>query len=859
MSAEETPRLPVDAVVGELIDALDTHRGAVLVAPPGAGKTTRLPLALHTREAVSGRIVVLEPRRLAARGAARRLARELGEPLGRTVGLTTRDDRAVSDATRIELVTDGTLLRRLQRDPTLDGTDLLILDEFHERRLESDLSLAFALEAREALRDDLRLLVTSATLDPTPVARLLAAPVIVAEGRAHPVEVEHLAAPAPGAMVEAVVDAIGRALAPDDGDVLVFLPGAREQRSVAAALGDWLGGVAIEVRRLHGGLSARAQDDALAPAPPGRRRVVLSTDVAESSLTVPGVVAVVDAGLSREPRIDPRTATSGLVTVPASRASADQRAGRAGRLGPGRCLRLWSRAEHARRSAVPTPAIRSSDLAGAALEVACWGATIEELPLLDPPDPRGWKAAQDLLRTLGALDGSGRPTEHGRRLAELPLHPRLGHMVVTGQRWGHGGLACDLAALLADRDPLRTAQQRPGADLVSRLRALRGDTRDVAGEPDEAQLARIRRDADRLRRRLGVRAADDVDPDAVGRLVLVAYPDRLAAPRPAADGPSERRRGEVVLASGRGARLDGRDPLAGAPLLAVAHLDHGHGTTGQGVSQGRVQLAAAVDEQAVRTVLGPPQLRGPEDREADPAGELVERRQVVWRDGDVRAERIEHVGAVTLRTTPWTDAPDSQRAAALLEGLRRQGLDPLFDAEDRTLQRRLRLLHDTLGAPWRPVHDDALLAAADQVIAPFLAGCRRRRDLHRVPRRQLLLTAAGPVTAGAEVDRLAPTRLTVPSGSRVRIDYDPPRPVLAVKLQELFGLRATPTIVEGRVPLLIHLLSPAGRPVQVTDDLASFWGGGYQAVRAELRGRYPKHPWPEDPTAATPTAGVRRR
>ncbi|MTV24233.1 ATP-dependent helicase HrpB [Nitriliruptoraceae bacterium ZYF776] len=843
--------LPIEAVLRPLRAALTGRGLAVLEAPPGAGKTTRVPLDLLAHEVFAGRLLLLEPRRVAARAAARRLAEQLGEPVGRTVGVTTRDDRRTSAATRIEVVTDGILLRRLQRDPSLPGVGLVVFDEFHERRLETDLGLAFALEVRGALRDDLQLLVTSATLDGDAVARLLArgddggapVPVVRAEGRVHPVEVTHLDGPGPGdGVVHATVEAVGRALADGEGDVLVFLPGVREIGEVVRRVADRHPDVAV--LPLHGGLPADEQDRALAPVP-GRRRVVVSTDLAETSLTVPGVRTVVDAGLAREPRFDPATGMSGLVTVPASRGSAEQRAGRAGRLGPGRALRLWPAAQHPRREALPRPAIATDDLTGAALEVAVWGADVADLALLDAPDPAAWDRAMTTLHELGAVDTAGRPTAHGRQLASLPLHPRLAHLVRRGHDDGHGALACDLAAVLGDRDPLRGPGV--GVDLVARVTVLRGGPAPRGASPRRRALEAARREAGRLRRL--VDAGTDhgpVAPEVVGRLVALGWPDRIAAAR-------RDRRGAFVLANGRGATVRANDELAGERYLVVADVDRGgaggergRGGVGRDAAEARIHLAAAVDRDDLEVVLA--------DRiEVDD--------HVAWRDGDVRAERRHRIGAVTLRRAPLATPSADALLDALLDGLAREGLELLgWRREDRQLQARLTLLHRTLGAPWPAVDDDALLADLAARVGPFLLRARRRADLARVRVADLLLAAAPP-TAAADLDRLAPTHLGVPSGSRKRLDYDAGggRPVLAVKLQELFGATRTPSVVDGRVPVVVHLLSPAGRPVQITDDLPSFWANGYAAVRAELRGRYPKHPWPQDPTTATPTARTTRR
>ncbi len=825
--------LPVDAVLGEVRGALQRTGAAVLAAPPGAGKTTRLPLALLARDR-PGRIVVLEPRRVAARAAAARLAAQLGSPVGGLVGVTTRDERRRSAATRIEVVTEGVLLRRLQRDPSLEGIDVLVFDEFHERSLEADLALAFAWEVRTALRDDLEVVVASATLDAARVAALLDdAPVVRAEGRRFAVEVEHR--DRPEVLERAVAAAVRDLLVEDEGDILVFLPGAREIRRTARRLEGVVAPHAeVRVLALHGSLPAADQDAALAPAAPGVRKVVLSTDLAESSVTIEGVRAVVDAGLAREPRFDATSGLSGLVTVPASRAAADQRAGRAGRTAPGRCIRLWPAREHPARAADPRPAIATDDLTPAALEVAAWGAEVAELRLLDQPPPAVWEAALATLTTLGALDADGGLTSTGRRLAALPVHPRLGRLLLAAASAGASDLGAELAALLSDRDVLRTSMSSPDADLASRLRVLRGAAAPAGSQVRRGALQRARRERDRLRRAVGrtevPRAADGPPPDA-GTLVLTAWPEQLAAAR-------EHRRGGYLLSGGRGAELDPADPLAGESWLAVAHLD-------RGAEVARIHLAAAVDDAAVRRVL---------------ADRLEEHTEVGWRDGDVVAERRVELGALVLERRRIDDLAADQRLAALLAGLRAEGLDLLdVRAQDRQLQARVALLAAQLGAPFHPIDDQRLLAAGEDRIAPFLWGVRTRADLARQRCTPVLEAAIGHHLLG-EVDRLAPTHLTVPSGARRALDYTAgDRPVLAVRLQELFGATETPAVVDGRVRVLLHLLSPAGRPVQVTDDLAGFWQRAYPQVRAELRGRYPKHAWPEDPLSAAPLRGTPRR
>ena len=836
--------LPVEAVLPALRDALAARGLAVLQAPPGAGKTTRVPLALLDDR--PGRILVLEPRRVAARAAAQRLAAHLGERVGVTVGLTTRDETRTSRHTRIEVVTEGVLLRRLQRDPALTGTRLVLFDEFHERSLPGDLALAFALETRAALREDLELLVASATLDGRRVARLLGgqdlpAPVVTAEGRTYPVDVEHRPRPPADALPEAVAATVVEVVVDTDGHVLVFLPGAAEIRRTRQVLAERSLPGDTRVLPLHGSLSAAAQDAALAPAPPGVRKVVLATDLAESSVTIVGVTAVVDAGRSREPRFDPATAMSGLVTVAASRASADQRAGRAGRTGPGRCIRLWPAREHAVRDAHPRPAIVTDDLTAAALEVAAWGAEVDTLALLDPPPPQAWRRARRTLTDLGGLDTAGRVTAHGRALAALPLHPRLGHVVLRARELedadpahasGLGHLAAELAAVLADRDLLVVPPGTPTADLAARVRVLRGGPPPPGTGVRRDARDRARREVRRLVRTLDLATPSaPPDPDRVGLLVALGWPERVASRR-------GHRRGAFVLAAGRGATLPEGDLLADEPLLAVAHLD-------RGAREARIHLAAPVSADELRRVL---------------PGRIGRDQHLGWHDGDVVAEEREVLGAVVLGRTPLAAPPPSALLAALLDGRRTEGLGlRAWTDDDEQLRARVALLRRELGGSWPDLSDEALLVDLERVVAPFLLRARRRADLRRL-RAGDVLRAQLDHRHRPALDRLAPTHLTVPSGARRRLDYlARDRPVLAVRVQELFGSRRTPTIVDGRVPVLLELLSPAQRPVQVTDDLAGFWERAYPQVRAELRGRYPKHAWPEDPRTASPTVGVRRR
>lgn len=821
-------RLPVDDVLPELVGALHERGAAVLQAPPGAGKTTHVPLALLPE--VEGRIVVLEPRRLAARAAARRMAYLLGESAGGTVGYTTRDERVVSRRTRIEVVTEGILVRRMQRDPSLDGVDAVLFDEFHERSLEADLGLALALEVRGALREDLWLVVMSATIEGARVADLLdGAPLMESHGRMHPVETVYVDRSLSERLEPAVAEVVLRALDETEGDVLVFLPGAGEIRRTERELGG-RGGGQVDVAPLYGALPAAEQDRALDPPASGRRKVVLATDIAETSLTIEGIRTVVDAGLTRAPRFDPRTGMSRLETVRVSRASADQRRGRAGRVAPGVAYRLWAEREHAGLDPFAPPAIAQADLAGFALELAAWGEPDpSRLRLLDQPPEHTYRQSVELLRTLEVVDEAGRITEHGQTLVDLPLHPRLGHLVVRSSELGLGGLGVEIAALLADRDVLRTGRFESVVDLAARVRVLRGEPPPRGAQLRRGALARARKEAGRLRRM--VDGGSGGGPERTGEVLALAYPDRVAQRR-------EGTRGRFVLSNGRGASLWEDDVLAGEDLLVVADVDRGE-------REARIFLAAAIDEAALRRVLG------------DAIGTS---RVVGWDDdrGDVVAEEREHLGAVVLGTRPVEVSPEEARAA-LLEGVRSRGLRILpWGRELQELRERVQFLHRVLGEPWPAVDDETLLAEVEDWLGPFLAGCRRRADLSRVPLQQALGTRVGWERM-RRVDELAPDRLEVPSGSRVRVRYDEgDEPVLAVKLQEMFGATTTPRLAGGAVPVVVHLLSPAGRPLQVTRDLAGFWERGYPEVRAEMRGRYPKHPWPEDPLTAAPTKRTKR-
>ncbi len=984
--------LPVRGALRALHDALERHGTAVLVAPPGTGKTTLVPLSLAglLGEGPARRVVVAEPRRIAARAAARRMAWLLGEKPGGSVGYTVRGERVVGRPGRVEVVTTGVLLQRLQRDQELTGVDVVVLDECHERHLDADTTAAFLWDVRQALRPELRLVAASATTDAEGWARLLGdAPVVEARGASYPVEVVWAPPARPvrpphgmrvdPALLAHVASVVRRALAERDGDVLCFLPGVGEIARVAGqltGLGD------VDVLQVHGRAPAAVQDAVLAPGT--RRRVVLATAVAESSLTVPGVRVVVDAGLAREPRVDHARGLSALTTVRASRAAGRQRAGRAGREAPGTVYRCWEEAEDARLPRFPAPEIEVADLTAFALQAACWGdPDASGLALLDPPPRGAMAAARSVLTAVGAVDGAGRATERGARLARLGVHPRLGRALLdaggedrpgsprallseagsgggagsgrgagsgTGREHGSGTRAtgghdaavpgrgartpgtgdgggggsatvAEVVALLSEEPP-----REYGDDLVAALRAARRGTdgygarwraevrrlraagrgtgegterstvertgegnAGVTGEgaPEEAERGtgertrqgtergtgertgqgterntgertgqgterstgertgqgtergtdgRVRQGTERgtggrAGQGAGAGGVQDVTDDGVAGLVTaLAYPERVARK----DG------GSYLMVSGTRAELPEASALRGAPWIAVAVADR---PLGRG--HARVRLGAVVDEATARRAAG---------------ALLEERDEVHWSGGDVVARRVERLGAVELTARPLTSPDPALVQNALLEGVREEGLGLLRrSAEAEALRQRLAFLRHRLGEPWPDVSDDALHARVDEWLEPELSRARRRADLARIDASQALARLL-PWASGeaARLDELAPERITVPSGSRVRVDYgDPARPVLAVKLQEMFGLQHSPEV--AGVPLLVHLLSPAGRPAAVTADLASFWKDGYHGVRAELRGRYPKHPWPEDPATAEPTRHTKAR
>ncbi|WP_405800063.1 ATP-dependent helicase C-terminal domain-containing protein [Streptomyces sp. NBC_01506] len=924
--------LPVRTALPALEAALDGPGCAVLCAPPGTGKTTLVPLVLaglvglvRPGGAAPGpprRVIVAEPRRIAARAAARRMAWLLGERVGGSVGFTVRGERVVGRDTVVEVVTTGVLLQRLQRDQELGGVDVVIIDECHERHLDADTVAAFLLDVRATLRPELRLVAASATTDAEGWARLLGdAPVVEARGVTHPLEVVWAPPARPvrpphgmrvdPALLTHVASVVRRALAERAGDVLVFLPGVGEIGRVAGQLGgpDELG---AEVLQVHGRAPTEVQDAVLAGSGDGNRRVVLATSVAESSLTVPGVRVVVDSGLAREPRTDHARGLSALTTVRASQAASRQRAGRAGREAPGAVYRCWDQAEDARLARFPAPEIKVADLAAFALQAACWGdPDASGLALLDAPPAGALAAARAVLTAIGAVNAQGRVTDRGIHMSRLGLHPRLARALLDGAREVGPRRAAEVVALLSEEPPRaygddlaaawRTAKRggdgyaarwrqesRRLASALPRTRdgAGRGGAREAGGDgglDGGGTVARTGRDervraggeaakdrhagrkhdtggtrrnergdgavqgrSDRAARAVGAgEPTGDGDPGrsrsgergglgddvVVGIVAAFAFPERVARARGA---------GAFLMVSGTGAELADGSALRSAPWLAVAVADRP-----ATAASARVRLAAVIDKDTARTAA---------------AHLLVSGEEVHWEDGDVVARDVTRLGAVELSARPPRKPDPARVRAALLDGLRREGPGALlrWTRDAQALRERLGFLHRALGAPWPDVSDTALLERADDWLEPELSKARRRADLARIEAgqalRRLLPWASGQA---GRLDELAPERVLVPSGSRVRVDYGGEQPVLAVKLQELFGLTATPTV--AGVPVLVHLLSPAGRPAAVTADLASFWRDGYRAVRAELRGRYPRHPWPEDPTQAVATRGLKDR
>jgi len=833
-------RLPIDDALPELRAALEAHRSVVLQAPPGAGKTTHVPLALLDEAWLAGRsILILEPRRLAARAACARMAELRGETAGEMVGYRIRFDAKVSAKTRIEVLTEGILTRRLQTDPELKNVGLVIFDEFHERHLHADLALALCLDSQRALREDMKILVMSATLDGESISKLLGdTPIVTSEGRRYPVDIRYLPRDPSGPLPPLVCDAVRTALENNEGDVLVFLPGAWEIRRTQELLEAKIP-ANVDVHPLYGDLPWEIQDRAIQPSA-GRRKIVLATPIAETSLTIEGVRVVVDCGFARVPQFDPRSGLTRLAMVRISRASSEQRAGRAGRLAPGVCYRLWS--ETTQRGLVPQslPEIRGADLASLALELAAWGVReARALAWLDPPPEASFSQARELLTELDALDSSGLITKAGRAMARLPLHPRLSHMLFAAERLGLESLACDVAALLSERDIL-SGEARRSTDFTQRLEALwafrlHGRQGAQSHHADVGACARVNQAAQQYRRMQSLsEPVNTADAGSAGLLLALAYPDRVALAR----APGETR---YLLASGRGARLPEAEIRLRQPCIVAASLDAGE-------TEGLIYSAAPLDVYVLRKRL---------------ATHLRTEDVVRW-DGQqevVVARREERFGALVLDSKSLTDADANQMRAAMLDGIRRLGIEALpWTRETREWQARVLSLRHWLPVEnWPDVSDMALRETLDDWLGPYLDGITRRDHLTRLDLSAILKNLLG-WEQGRRLEEEAPMHLEVPSGSRVRLEYFPGEsPVLKVKLQEMFGLADTPRVAGGKVPVTLHLLSPARRPIQVTQDLRGFWERTYPEVKKELKGRYPRHPWPDDPWSATPTRRATRR
>jgi ATP-dependent helicase HrpB len=837
--------LPIHEILPQLRARLADRAAVVLSAPPGSGKTTVAPLALLAEPWLAGQtILMLEPRRLAARLAAAFMARQLGEEVGKTVGYRVRFEAKVSPATRVEVVTVGVLTRRMQDDPELAGVGLVVFDEFHERSLQADLALALCLDVMTGLREDLKLLIMSATLDTGAISRLLDnAPVVLGQGQSFPVGLEYsrtgqLPHPLPREIAGQMAAAIHRGLNEQPGDILAFLPGGAEIRHTQALLASALVPGEIVIHPLYGDLSLAAQTAAVQPDPKGKRRIILATPIAETSLTIEGIHTVVDSGWKRSPRFDPNSGLSRLTTQRISRASATQRAGRAGRLGPGHCYRLWSAGEEHGLKPFDLPEILTADLSQLVLDLARWGVhEPEALSWLDPPPAGHFAQAQAVLLALGALDQQGRITPLGKKMAELPAHPRLGHMLLAAAEHNAIPLACDLAALLSERD-ISKGRDR-SADIEDRLHALaafrsEGPAAAKSLEADTDACRRVIQTSRQLREHLPKPARHKGGDATAGELLALAFPDRIAQRR----GES---RGQYKLASGRGAVLPAHDRLAAHEYLAVAELDAGK-------IEGRIFLAAPLAKEALLSLFG---------------ARLQREDKVSWEaeSGTVKSQRLLRLGELVLEAAPLAKPSSEAVLTALLSGLRSLGLPALpWSDKARELQARMESIRFWQPeAGWPEVSDSYLLETLDQWLPPYLTGMRSAEQLKKLDL-STILAARLDWQQQSRLDREAPTHLTVPSGSKVRLRYTPGEPpVLAVRLQEMFGLADTPKICHNTMPVLLHLLSPAQRPMQITQDLRGFWEGAYHEVKKELRGRYPKHHWPDDPWQAQPTSRIKPR
>ncbi len=821
--------LPVEAILPELGKALEESGSAVLCAAPGAGKTTLVPpYLLDSSFMRSGaKMLILEPRRIAARAAACRVAQLLGERVGETVGYRTRLDVKVGPKTRIEFLTEGILTRMLQSDPALEGVNLLVFDEFHERSVHADLGLALSLDSKSALREDLRILVMSATLDAARVSALLGdAPVVSSEGRLFEVETSYLGRRRELRLEQDMAKAIGRAMASGPGDVLAFLPGEGEIRRTMSELGSCEGCVVLP---LYGNLPAEAQDAALQPDDSGRRKIILATSIAETSLTVEGVRIVVDSGLMRVPRFSPSTGMGSLATVKVSLASAEQRKGRAGRLGPGQCFRLWGADEQRGLAHFNVPEIVEADMAPLALELVKWGVrldAVDSLKWLDPPPKAKLDVAASLLRGLGALEKDGRISRHGEALLKLPLHPRLAHMVLSAVKLGQGSLAAEMAALLSERDIARGSN----SDIRERLSGGRSGSLRL----DPQALRRVQDAAAQIRRSAGVRPGDaPCDLDMAGALLGFAYPDRIAMWR-------RPHSGEYVMSNGNGAKLRKGDPLGSNEFIVAAQSEGD-------ASNATVYIAAPVSLPEIERCF--PEL-------------LSEEVELFWDSSfkGVKAEKVERIGELAIsRRVVTGNLPKERLASAFMDGLRKEGLSS-FPWSDSCIELRDRVnfLRKLLGEEWPDMSDEGLLFNMEHWLLPYLDSCTRLEHVKRVPLREALDSLLDHKQRQS-LGKLAPERIEVPSGSKIRVEYGAPdSPAVSVKLQELFGLLETPRLAGGKAPVTFRILSPSMRPVQVTKDLAGFWKESYFLVRKDMRGRYPRHDWPENPLEAVAHRGVRK-
>jgi ATP-dependent helicase HrpB len=839
--------LPIDELLPRLIATLNTQASVVVQAPPGAGKTTRVPLSLlDCAWLANKKIIMLEPRRLAARTAARFMAKSLHERVGETVGYRVRFDHKVGPKTRVEVVTEGILTRLLQDDPALEAYGVLIFDEFHERNLNSDLGLALCIDSQQGLREDLKIIVMSATLDGAAVSRLLHdAPILTSEGRSYPVVIHHqplahhFARERRGFLAE-MTQRIKHILQQEPGSVLVFLPGAGEIRQVAATLQESTLGDDVLLAPLFGQLTAAEQDAAIQPAPEGKRKIVLATAIAETSLTIEGIRIVIDSGLMRLPRFDPNTGLTQLVTLPVSQASADQRCGRAGRLQAGVCYRLWN--QGANLLAQSPAEMLDADLAPLLLELAQWGVgDVNALRWIDAPPAPHVAQAQDLLQQLGALDTQARITPHGKAMAQWGVHPRLAHMLLCAKTIGAGALACEVAAILGDRDVLRGAVR--DSDLQLRVDAMRDRGRNqvshnqTSGDQtrrddiDRSALRQAQQSSAQYQQQLKVKAdSSGEDIHLLGVVLAYAYPDRIGRRR---DNSSR-----YLLSNGRGALLNEGDPLSTHEYIVAAHLD--------GAREARIFLAAAIHREQLLQYHS----------------ELIQSHTLVqWddRQAAVQARAQQRIGEVVIDDAPIQKLDADAIATALLEGIRLRGLTclPWNDAAQE-LRARMLFMHEQLDPSWPDVSDAALLAALEDWLQPYLINMSRLSHLARLDMTAILLAQLS-WPQQQQLEQLLPTHITVPSGSRIRVDYAHSPPVLAVRLQELFGLADTPRIAQGKIAVLLHLLSPAQRPVQITQDLAGFWQSSYHDVKKDLKGRYPKHHWPDDPLQAQATSRAKRR